>query len=262
MIVVTLLYTADPLKRSEGWVAEARAGMKPGAFEQEFLIDYDAKSGEKVFPQIIHRKERIIVPPGSITFPESQVLYGGFDYGKRNPSSFHVYTWYDQILYSIYELYEPAPNIPLFAAKILDCPYYPRIRFIAADGHIFSETSHQDGIACSISQHFINAGVKKLVRGDTSQRGAASWQASMHTHWEAEEPTFKIFASCPQQIREFGGAVFTNQTDAQLQTSNYKEGIVDNDNHSLDDCKYLMLSLPGKPPSSGRPKGWNLTNRW
>jgi hypothetical protein len=243
--------------------------MKPGAFEQEFEIQYNAGGGQKVFPAASMRRDRIVLNAPYPSFPEGLRCWGGLDYGKRNPSSFHVYVEYDRCVYSVFELYEPAPDINIFAAKMLACPWYDKLVYIAADGHIFNATSHQNGIACSIADHFVAAGVKKLYKGDTSQAGAFAWEAIMHEHWgvqigdqwSVEDPTFKLFSCCPNQIREFQEAVYVSQSDGQLLTSDYKEGIADFNNHSLDDCKYYVLSRPrNRAPSKVKPI--NQALRW
>jgi hypothetical protein len=247
-IVVTLHHTADPHKRGEQWRAEARAGMKPGAFEKEYDLDYTALFGEKVFPQINLRRDKIVVQPPYPVFPESQVYFAGLDHGKRNPAAFEVFTVHDGVLYCVWELYEPAPDINLFARKMLGCPYYDKIKFIAADPHIGNFVSHDAGVSVTILYHYRNAGIKKIVLGDASQKGASAWVAAVHEHWESPDPTFRIFSCVPNLIREFGVALYTSQSDRQLLNANYAEGMVDHNNHAMDATKYLMLAKPKKLP--------------
>ena len=110
--------------------------MSPAKFSREYDIDYGALFGERVFPEITMNKANIVINEPYPEFPADQVYWGGFDYGLRNPSSFHVYTYYDGVLYCVWELYEPCKNIIDFSSKILSCPYYSSIRAIASDPHI------------------------------------------------------------------------------------------------------------------------------
>ncbi len=267
MIVVRLHYMADPNKRSAQWEAEARAGMKTAAFEKEYDIRYDALYGEKVFPAISTCRDKIIVPQPHPTFPEHQVYYAGMDYGERNPSAFIVFAEFDQVRYAIWELYEPAPDINAFAAKMVECPYWPKLKYVVADPHIFNNTSHQNGVACTVASHFQRAGIKNIMPGKQGPTTEPAWRTMMHTFWESEDPTFRIFNNCQNLIREFEGALYKSQSDHQLQTANYVEAMVDNNNHAMDATKYYMLARPpagtpseAKPGSKGRLGG--VMCRW
>jgi hypothetical protein len=198
--VVTLLYTADPAKRSPEWLAEARAGMHPAKFAQEYLIDYTALFGEKVFPEIGAGRDKIVVREPYPEFGPEQVYWAGFDYGARNPSSFHVYTIADGVMYSVWELFESCKNIGDFSQKILECPYYNRIKYIAADPSIwYNNTQARSGDLTSRYVLFVEAKVHKLIRGLTDE---ALWLAMMRQHWQdPQDPTFKIFSCCVNQGR-------------------------------------------------------------
>jgi hypothetical protein len=72
----------------------------------------------------------------------------------------------------------------------------------------------------------------------------AAWLALMRKHWgNPDDPTFKIFSCCPAMIAEFKGAVYAGMRQAMM-SANFKEAIADVNNHSMDDCKYYMLSMP------------------
>jgi hypothetical protein len=241
--VVRLHYTADPAKRSEEWKHEAMAGMSPAKWAMEYEIDFTAQFGEKVFPEIITAREHIVVKEPHPEVGPTAPCWGGLDFGMRNPSSFHVYTLDDGVTYSIWELYEPCRNIPEFAAKMKACPYWSQIRYIAADPDMFnSKLVDKIGNPCSAAQLFLEAGITKLFRGNNDEQ---SWLALMRQAWaNAEDPTFRIYDCCANQIREFSAATFVSMSERQMQTSNYREAIVDHDNHAMDDCKYFMNSRP------------------
>lgn len=240
--VVTLHHTADPAKRSEQWREEAMSGMSPAKFAREYDIDYGALFGERVFPEITTNRANIVLSPPYPEFPNEQIYWGGFDYGLRNPSSFHVYTHYDGVWYCVWELYEPCKNIIEFSAKMLSCPYWTKIRSIAADPHI-ADLRHfgRDGNGASIRDQFIEQGVTKLILGSNDE---AAWLGQMRKHWgNPESPTFRIFDCCPMIIWEFERAVYAGAKEA-LASRNPREAIADVNNHALDDCKYLMLLIP------------------
>lgn len=243
--VVTLHHTANPNKRGEAWRKEEAAGMTPEQFAREIDIDYTAVMGSKVFPEIQTAKEGIIVRPPYPEFPGDQRFWAGFDYGPRNPSSFHVYTVLHDVLYSIWELYEPCKNVPEFVSKMRSCPYWNRIRYIAADPSIWAPTQQQrEGNLTSIYKLFYDQGVRNMIKGRNDQAAEQAWVAMIRKMWAEDEPGFRILDCCPNQIHEFEVAIYTNQSSRQLLTQSYYETIADVNNHSLDDAKYAMLSMP------------------
>jgi hypothetical protein len=241
--VARLHYVADPAKRSPEWKAEAMAGMPLPKWEKEYEIEWNALSGAKVFPEIIVGRDKIIVEAPLPEISTGQTCWGGFDYGARNPSSFHVYTIIDGVTYSIWELFEPCRSIPDYVTKLKACPYWPQLRYIAADPSIFNQTQRNKyGQACSTADLFWEAGITKLIRGTHDE---ATWLAIMRAHWSnIDDPTFRIFSCCANQIREFENAKYVSMSDRMLLSQNYREAIADHDNHALDDCKYFMNSRP------------------
>jgi hypothetical protein len=240
--IVTLHYTADPAKRSAAWKQEAQAGMIPAKWDKEYEINYTSLFGERVFPMVTTHRQYIVVPEPHIEFPSTQAYWGGFDYGLRNPSSFHVYTIHDSVIYSVWELFEPCKNYTDFVAKMKMCPYWDNIKYIAADPSIFNRTQLSAAGNIPPSELFQKAGVTKLIRGNNDE---TAWLTMMREHWQnPEDPTFKIFSCCPNQIREFESSVYADMSEKAMMTSNYREEIVDHNNHSLDDCKYFMNSRP------------------
>lgn len=242
--VVTLHYTADPSKRSEAWKKEAMAGLSPAKFAKEYEIDYEAMFGEKVFPEIVTNSSRIVVKEPYPEFSKHLPYWGGFDYGIRNPSSFHVYTMIDGCLFAIWEMYEQCKNILEFTAAMKTCPYWDRIKFIAADPSMWQNRTHsaKTGMMMSVVDQFIEQGISKLVPGNNDE---IAWISTMRQLWgNSDDPLFRILETCPMMIREFETAVFVNMTEGAAATRNYREAIVDKDNHALDDCKYFMNSRP------------------
>ncbi len=248
-VVVTLHYTADPRKRAPGWAKEAAQGLTKAKFEQEYEISYTSMMGEKVFPQIKARRHDIVQKMGPYIddeWPKDLPMWAGFDYGARNPSSFHVYTVVDGVIWVIWELYKPCKNLPQFVKEMKDCPYWGQIRFIAADRSMNElRQNNKAGYMESVRQQFYAEGVTKMIDGNTDEQ---AWLIQMAKHWNAEEVTLKILESCPNLINELEEAVFVTMSDRQLETQNYKETLVDKRNHAMDDLKYFLNSHPTLKP--------------
>lgn len=242
-VVVTLHYTADPERRSEEWKKEAMAGMPEARWMQEQEIDYGAMFGTKVFPQISTHRANIVVPRDmQPTFSKSTPMWGGFDFGIRNPSSFHVYTWYEQRLYAIWELYKPCENLDEFCHDLKSCPYWEQIKYVFADPHIWDQRAfNSKGTGSqSIGDQFRQHGIRKLVPSSNDEE---AWLTLMNQYWgNPEDPIFRIFSTCPQMIQEFETAAYPKMTDRQMLGKNFKEKMADVNNHAMDDCKYFMLS--------------------
>lgn len=259
--VCTLHHTADPAKRSEEWRREAAAGLTPEQAARELDIDYTAVLGAKVFPEITNYRASIVVEAPYPELGMGAKYYGGFDYGPRNPSSFHVYAVDDGMVWSVWELFKPCHNVPEFVAEMKACPYWNRIRWISADPSCWAPSQQQSvGNPISIYDMFWRNGIRNMVKGINNQEDA--WIAQIREHWASEDCTFKIFSRCHNQIREFETSIFVNQSERQLLTSAYNEKIQDKDNHSLDDCKYMMLNLPKSGSGSSGTYVQDQWKRW
>lgn len=258
-VVCTLYYFADPAKRREEWIRTAKAGMTPAKWNKEYEIDYLAQFGERAFPELVERRDEIIVTARD--FDTGGTFWGGFDYGARNPTSFHVYTWVDGCFYAIWELYKPCKSIREFAAEIKACPYYHRLKYIAADPSFFDARSHNaDGIPDSVANLFIKEGVTKFIKGSQDEQ---TWMAIIRKHWEPRDPTFKICENCRMMVKEFEECTFQDYSNERMrQESNFKEGIQDKNNHALDDNKYFFNSQPVIPHNRGTKPQRALIDKW
>jgi hypothetical protein len=243
-VVCELDYFADPAKRSPEWAAEARSGMSAAAWAKEYLRDATAMYGQRVFPEIAAHRDKIVINPPFRDFGPQGAYWGGFDFGSRNPSAFIVYTLEDGVLYAIWELYEPCKTIPDLAAKIISCPYYNHLRYVACDPTIVNQKTRTNkyGALVTISDLLGEYGIKRLIPGHTDE---TVWLQTMRRHWaDPSDPTFRILDSCPNLIHEFENAVFASQNEKQVLTETYREQIEDVHNHALDATKYLMNSKP------------------
>ncbi len=243
MIVCELFFNADPNKRSEAWLAEAKSGMNPQRFAKEYLIEWDALDGQKVFPEIVQYKDKIIVPEGSVTFKDNQVYWAGFDFGMRNAAAFVVFTVDESgTIYAVWELYEPCSNLPAFVLKLKECPYWSRIRHIVADLHLWDKRGFSnDGVPISPYEMFCQHGIRNFIKGGANTE--ASWLLLMKGYWgDQDDIQFKIFDRCQCLIEEFQGARYPNMTEMMAQNKNVVETIVDKNNHAMDATKYWMTT--------------------
>lgn len=246
--VATLHFTADPRKRSTEWIAESKKGMRAAKWDQEFNISYDAMLGEKVFPELMEKRQQIIIREGPYLnneWPKNLPMWGGFDYGSRNASSFHVYTIVDGVTYALWEMYGPCKNIYEWVEQMKACPFWSQIRYIAHDPDMnnlkMRDMTH--GNMISVIQQFEKLGITKWLRGNNDEQ---AWLVQMQKHWCGEEVTLKILENCPQLLNELQAATYVSMSERQLETQNYRESLVDKFNHAMDDLKYFLNSAPNE----------------
>lgn len=258
-VVGYLHHTADPLKRSPQWRKEAMSGMTAAQVARELDMDAGAAMGERAFPEITTRRNDIIVPYPYPVFPDGQKFYGGFDYGMQNPSAFNVYTVVGGVTFQVWELYEPCKNINEFVHKMIACPYWGRIVYIAADPHIADMRFYDlQGLGNSIKRQFEERGVKNLILANNSE---AAWMGMMKQHWRGEVITFKIFDCCVNTITEFTGAHYET-FKGQVMTRNFKEVLADINNHSMDATKYFMLTFGDAKYQQNNVKYPKMVMKW
>lgn len=241
-VVIRLHYTADPDKRSEDWLTEAKAGMPESRFRKEYEIEWDALDGQKVFPEILTYRNRIVVPSGMVEFDDNQAYWAGYDHGVRNPSAFIVFTKDKEgTIYAVWELIEPCTNLNDYVAKLKRCPYWNKIKYIAADPSFKQKRGYDtDGVPVSPYELFFNQGVRNIIWGTRDEQ---AWLLMMRTYWgNPDDIQFKIMDCCPNMIQEFEGARYPNMAEGLLSNSNYKENMVDKNNHAMDATKYWMLT--------------------
>jgi len=246
-VVCRLHYSADPVKDTPEWEQEARMGIDNATFEREYNISYTAMFGQKVFPQIHEHYSKIIIRhPDWPEIPPEIVCWAGLDFGMRNPTSFHVYTVLKdedgtQYIAVIWEHFRPTENAEQLAYDLSKCPWWDRIRWIAGDPTLWNKDQMSaSGIATSKASQLIDCGIKKLIRGNNDEQ---RWVLQMRQHWadlEFRKPTFRILDCCPNMIDEFQRSIYVTMSDTQLRTNNFKEQLVDKNNHALDECKYVL----------------------
>lgn len=256
-VVCSLHFTADPAKREAWWAKEAAAGMPPSEFEREYNLKYITASGQKVFPEFVAHRAKIVVEQAHApTVPSTQICYGGFDFGLRNQTSFHVYTVLpgptnelgevgEPTIYALWEHYATTTSLQELAETLKACPYWSQIKWIAADRHLQSKDQIDMTGPHSKLDQLRNVDIgKKMIMAPSNE---SDWIALMRDYWydlERRPARFCIFSNCVNMIREFDDAVFQDMTEGVQVNHNLKEVMRDKNNHALDDCKYFMLTGP------------------
>jgi len=270
--VIRVEFKADPMKdpdTAEGseWLTnEIRGipgGMNSAQFRQEYLIDWDAAGGELVFPQLELFRGRIVVAPFEI--PESWSLYGSFDYGHRNPSSFHVYAIdHDGDIWVGWEYYAAGKGYRQIAKNIRSCPMFERLQYLPiADPSIWAktqQTSNDQNEMKSVAQLFFELPESERIVFSPGKSGGDITVAEKINGelWNEEElragrkPRLHIFATCPFLIWELAKLRYRDWGGSMQEYKNLQESIVDKDNHAFDDLKMFMTMFfmtPKEPES-------------
>lgn len=240
--VLRLHYTADPTKRTEAWMASAKSGMTEAAWQQEMELNYDAKAGQPALPLFSIYRHQIVVNPFDI--PRVWPRWLSCDFGTRSPSSIHAYTTApDGTAYCYWEYYQPGsvfdfieaikshPDFDLFQAIILDSACWKQDQN--------DQTSHQ---LRSIVDYMEDEGVYPIRAARVDDRTKiATWDKVWLPLNKNLDPSFKIFATCPNIVRELPGIVWAEYSETVQRSKNVREQLVDRDNHAFDDASYFLL---------------------
>lgn len=268
-------YTADPEKdpateAGAKWLERALkgypGGVKASSWRREMEIDWDATGGELAFPQLTEFEHMIVIPPHEI--PESWSLYGSFDYGHRNPSSFHVYAIdHDGNITVIWEYYMAGQGYRRTARTIRGCPFFDKLAFPPiADPSIWAKNQQQaggdDNDMKSVAQLFFELPDNERILFVPGKRGGDITVAEKINGdmWNEEElrqgrqPRLRIFSTCPMMIWELKKLRYRDYTAIMQETHNIKEELVDRDNHSYDDLKMFVTMFFSTPQSAEEAK--------
>jgi len=261
---VSVHYTADPAKDPDTdsgltWFGEATKGYIGGtlssAWREEMEVDWDVTGGELVFPMMQFFEDKIVAAPFEI--PSDWQLYGSFDYGHRNPASFHVYAMdFDSNVWSVWELYGSEMGYVEMAEKIRACPYYDKLNFMPiADPSIFAQTQQSENEVKSIAQLFWELDdAKRIIFVPATKGGDVTTAEKIRNNlWEDLENKpagWRIFSTCPWQIWELKKLRYADWSSTQMQFKNLREKIVDKDNHAWDDAKMFFNMFLWGPTSA------------
>lgn len=250
VVVASLFFFADPIKARPNWIKEASVGMSKADVQKEYYIDYTALQGERIFPEFVEYKSRIVLEPPYPDLDMYKRYWMGFDYGTRNPSAAYVIAEGKNVdgessLYVIWEHYEPTKDLTKLCDTIKDCEYYKHVIWVAADPVIFNK--NQQGLhgLTSIADQMYERGITNILPGKQNEESFVNY---MHTAWanlDERAPTVYILSSCPNLIREYENIVYASSTMGTAKTTSPKEQMVNRDNHGLDANKYFLSLYPG-----------------
>lgn len=246
--IVHLHYSADDNKnpsteQGNKWFTDEvgywQGGKNSLRWQREMEINPKAGRGERVFPTLDDLG--IIIEPFKVDMSQCS-LFGGFDWGTKNPTSFHVYASYPMCTYSIWEYYNSGLNVKQVAAYLAEeCPYRDSLEWIAADPSIWTENQNTDNGIKSVADMFLTDVETKHqlqlmpAHGRSDQAGIEKFKILF------QEKKFKFFDTCFNQIDEFRNLKYPEMKQV---SRNPKEKIVDKYNHAWDDAKYFILSHP------------------
>ena len=245
--LIMLHYSADPDKdpateKGKTWFEEESRNWPGGTrglkWRREMEIDFSAGVGELVFPHF--DEEKVVVEPFEVT--EKYNLFGGFDWGTRNYTSFHVYAQSkDNVFFSVWEYYQKRQTVEAVARILWEtCPYMRRLEWIAADPTIYSETVPKNDGFTSVHGLFQEVEDRYQIDGFMPAHGRSDQAGIAKADALFIRNQLKFFNCCPYQISEFKNLKYPERTE----TRNETEKILDKDNHSWDEFKYMILSHP------------------
>lgn len=271
--VVRVHYTAIPERRTAEWKEEERRKYtSAAAWKREQEIEDEAGGGELVLADTLvsYWKKIVITDPAWEPDPR-WVVEGGFDHGKVNATALlRCYSDFEGTLYLCGEYYQPGLEIFEHAPVLKTMADIRKLSVVAADPSIFPETlqqsqttvraGHAPERAKSINDLYVEQGIE-LFSPFQGDRSDVSFMARVMLHWQdldRREPTLKIVCrnyteqpqhglhqyDCPNLLWEMMRARRVKLTAQQLLSRNASEAIVDKDNHSLDACKYIVMSHP------------------
>lgn len=250
VVVASLFFYADPIKARPNWIKEASVGMSKADVAKEYYIDYTALQGERMFPEFLEHKNKVIIERPHPDMEIYRQYWMGFDYGTRNPSALYVLAEGKNIegessLYVIWEHYEPTKDLTKLCDTIKDCKYYEHVRWIAADPILFAKNQQALMGLTSIGDQMYERGILNILPGKQNEEAFVNY---MHTSWGDlgnRAPTFFILDNCPNLIREFENIVYAPATMGSIKSHSPKEHMVNKDNHGLDAIKYFLSLYPG-----------------
>ena len=250
-------FTADPKKRSLEWFRDETKNLTQDKIDQEYHINFEAKSGRRVFPYLAMNPSKWLVEPREISKKETIIV--SIDFGSRNPTAilfaavdhrgrFHFFD----------EFYKPS-NPSEIARVIKNHPFYRRITKIVADPSIFNNNQHDpDGSVRSIKDLIEDAGVYGIEPG-INDRIAGLERMKMMLRFLALQdldPYMTISKNCKKLWWELINLTYKENTDNQRATANEPEDVVKKNDHAYDASRYNLMSwsVPSELPdaSEGR----------
>jgi hypothetical protein len=265
--VMRLHYSADRDKdpgTQEGaeWLKNELRGIPGGIassqWRSEMEIDWETTGGELCFPQFDPYRHKIVIPPFEV--PESWLLFGSFDYGYRNPSSFHVHALdYDRNIWTVWELYGAKLGYRTLARAIKANPYFEKLAGNPiADPSIWAKNQQVIGgdenqmksiaeLFAEIEDDFDDEFSGPLYFAPGQRGGDATVaeriNGDLWSNLDEKPPKWRIFATCPYLIWEISKLRYAEYSSSAAETRNEREEVIDKDNHAWDDFKMFLMQF-------------------
>jgi hypothetical protein len=275
--VAVVHYTADPEKRSEEWYQGAVKNLREDQIKREYEIDFESQAGQKAFWYLETYAKKYRIPNVDLKrVPKHWRLVAGLDYGSTNPTSLHIYAIDERRrIKSIWEFYKSSSKDRSIVDEIAmalqgthpDPKYqhglWRRIEKVICDPSIFND-NQQDTMkeqVTSIGAMLEERGIYNLESANNERQGGLERVKEM-LNYLPENPNFEPYLQfcerCENQWKEFTNVVYDEIPPHQLINKNEKEDIKKKNDHSYDECRYVLMAVtsPAKteadlPPGSG-----------
>lgn len=255
--VVRIHYTADPAKRDPKWAERTKSGLAQYMWDQEYEIDFSARSGQPALPIFDARRALIIIPPFDIA-QTGWPVFAAADYGTTNPYCclYFAVDW-NKNLYVFWEYYAPGP-LALHLAVVKAQPLFPKLELYALDKSCWATTQQASMTVQGQTLHSMRSpadlhadlGVypNPAHRVDDTTKVQAIYR-EWH-EFEGHMPTTFIFATCANLVNELPGIRWEEKKNPLLNDS---EKLVDANNHAFDALCYGILYHREGPPDPKKP---------
>jgi len=248
--VIRLHYTADPAKRPgtefyNKMVKRYVNGVTSLGWRREMEIDFHAGSGELVFPYLLEREAKLKYDPYTVSdeFLNQCNFYGGLDWGIKNAVSFVVVAETPASkFFAVWEWYGKSHLVEEVASAIRSCPHYDKLQWIAADPTMWTPNQARQSGYTSYARIFTEdlPEDKRLNLSPAHGRLDKPAISKVHQMFDGDIPIFKISRDLTNLWRELSNLKYVEQ----VANKNFREEILDKDNHSWDALKYIILSHP------------------
>ena len=255
-VVLTVPYHSDPEKDNWTWYDMAKMGLRDDQFNQEVLIDFTARGGQKVFPYLDKFKNKYLVKPWA-EIPRNYTIIAGLDFGSRNPTAILFAAVSERGHVHIFsEYYEPS-NPAKIARYLKSHPYIHRTLKISADPSIWKNDQHDERgeTIRSVADMLTDLGVHIHEKANNDRLAGLERVKHMFRHSDDNpglQPYMTISSDCRELWKELTTIVYKEENPTQLVNKNQSEDTVKKKDHAFDALKYLLLSWG--VPSDGMDK--------
>lgn len=260
--VVYLHYTANPVKAKPEWIgaqsAKYMGGLNSLQWRREYEIDFKAGSGELVFPEFPALEDELVIDETQIpdfeNFLKRLTLFGGLDWGIRNPVAFLVFGVDPEGgVYVMWEYYRKGNETNVFEVSriIRENPYYDRMQTIFYDPSMNKEDQQRkDGLTSII----------RMFQEEVPEKDQIGILATAHDRNDMlavsiirnllSAKKLRAFRTCSNWIDEIRNLKYPERKE----NINEPEKLLDKNNHAWDATKYFILSHPTAEILREKPK--------